>query len=126
MSGNAFTEKSVAGALTRPIKKLRRQQDIARRVFFLQTADRRHANDPADIEGTKRINIGPMIQFMRQNPVSASVWRQKVNAAAEHCSADDRIGGRAERRLDFVFSQARKTFQMIQATAADNSDGRLI
>jgi hypothetical protein len=52
--------------------------------------------------------------------------RQKVNAAAEHCSADDRIGGRAERRLDLVFGQARKTFQMIEAAAADNSDGRLI
>src|SRR5438132_11257614 len=126
MGGNALAEKSVASALTCPIKKLRRQQNVARRVFFLQTSDRRHANDPADVEGTKRINIRPMIQFMRQNPVSASVSRQKVNAAAEHCSADDRIGGRAERRLDLVFGQARKTFQMIEATAADNSDGRLI
>src|SRR2546428_10090764 len=122
MAGNALAEKSVARALTCPIKKLRRQQDVARSVFFLQTADRRHANDPADVEGTKRINIRPMIQFMRQNPVSASVSRQKVNAAAEHCSADDRIGGRAERRLDFVFGQVGKAVQMIEAAAADNSD----
>jgi hypothetical protein len=110
VGGDALAEKGVASALTCPIKKLRWQQNVARRVFFLQTSDRRHANDPADVEGTKRINIRPMIQFMRQNPVSASVSRQKVNAAAEHCSADDRIGGRAERRLDLVFGQVGKTF----------------
>src|SRR5437660_9015491 len=126
MGGNALTEKGVAGVLTRPIKRLRRQQDVARSVFFLQTADRRHANDPADVEGTKRINIRPMIQFMRQNPVSASVSRQKVNTATEQCSADDRIGGRAERRIDLVFGQVGKTFDMIETAAADNSDGWLI
>src|SRR5207244_4664143 len=100
--------------------KLRWQQNVARRVFFLQTSDRRHANDPADVEGTKRINIRPMIQFMRQNPVHPSMSRQKVNAAAEHCSADDRIGGRADRRLDLVFGQASTTYQNIRDAADDS------
>ena len=52
--------------------------------------------------------------------------RQKVNAAAEHCSADDRIGGRAERRLELLFGRVGKTFDLIEAAAADNSDGWLI
>src|SRR5438067_13418439 len=78
MGGNAVAEKSVAGALACPIKKLRRQQNVARSVFFLQTTDCRHANDPADVEGTERVNIRPMIQFMRQNSVAASMSRQKV------------------------------------------------
>src|SRR5438105_5861823 len=126
MGGNAFAEKTVAGALTCPIKKLRGQQDVARGIFFLQTADRRYANDPADVEGTERVNVRPMIQFMRQNPVPASMSRQKVNTATEHGPADDRIGRRAERRIDFVFGQVRKTFQVIETAAADNPDGWLI
>src|SRR6476620_6840797 len=126
VGGDALAEKGVASALTRPIKKLRWQQNLPRRIFFLQTSDRRHANDPADVEGTKRIDIRPMIQFMRQNPVPPSMSRQKVNAAAEHCSADDRIGGRAERRLDLVFGQVGKTFDMIETAAAHNSDGWLV
>jgi hypothetical protein len=63
---------------------------------------------------------------MRQNPVSESVSRQKVNAATEQRPADDRIGGRSEGRLDLVFDQVGKTFDMIKAAAADNSDGWLI
>jgi len=67
-----------------------------------------------------------MIQFMRQNPVPSSMPRQKVNAATKHGSADDRIGGRAEGRIDFVFGQIGKAFQVIEAAAADNSDAWLI
>src|ERR1700750_915885 len=111
MCGDALAEKGMASALTRPIKKLRGQQNVAQRVFFLQTSDRRHANDPADVEGTERVNVRPMIQFMRQNPVPPSMSRQKVNAAAEHCSADNQIGGRAERRLDMVFGPGGKNFR---------------
>jgi hypothetical protein len=116
----------VAGALTGSIKKLRRQQNVARGVFFLQTADRRYANDPADIEGTERVNVRPMIQFMRQNPMSASMSGQKVNAATEQCSADNRIGGRAEGGIDFVFGQVRKSFDVIKPTATNDPDRWLI
>src|SRR4030095_1852920 len=116
----------MAGAHTCPVKKLRRQEDIAWRVFFLQTAHRRNANNPADVEGTERVDVRPVIQFMRQNPVPASVSRQKINAATRDCSADDRIGRDAEGRIDFVFGQIRKAFQVIETAAADNSDGWLI
>ena len=126
MGGNAFPEKSVAGAQTRPVKELRRQENVARRVFFLQTADRCNANNPADVEGTERINVRSMIQFVRQNPVPASMSRQEVNAATKHCSADDRIGRRAEGRIDLVLGQVGKAFQMIETAAADNPDGWLI
>src|SRR5437762_2038850 len=126
MGGNALSEKSVAGAQTCPVKKLRRQEDIARRVFFLQSPDRRNANNPANVEGTERINVRPMIQFMRQNPVAASMSRQKINAATKHCAADDRVGGRAEGRVDLVFGQVGKAFQVIETAAADNPDSWLI
>src|SRR5207247_6586908 len=126
VGGNAFPEKSVAGAQTCPVKKLRRQEDIAWRVFFLQTAGRRNANNPADVEGTERVNIRPMIQFMRQNPVPSSMSRQKTNAATTHCAADDPVGGRAEGRVDFVFGQVGKAFQVIETAAAYNPDSWLI
>src|SRR5207247_10563365 len=96
MGGNAFPKKSVAGAQTCPGKKLRRQEDIAWRVFFLQTAGRRNANNPADVEGTERVNIRQMIQFMRQNPEPSSISRQKINAATKHCDVGHEVGRRAE------------------------------
>ena len=92
MSGNAFAKKSVARALTCSVKKLRRHQDIARRVFFLQTADRRYANDPADVEGTQRVNVRPMIQLMRENAMAAPVPGQKINLPSMHLAADNSDG----------------------------------
>ena len=126
MGRDSFAEKRVAGAQAHPIKKLRRQQDIARGVRFLQTAHCRYANDPADIERTQRVNIRAMIQFVGEDAMPTSMSRQKINAAAEHCSANDGVRRRAERRLDLVFGQLGKILQVVEATAADNSDCWLV
>ena len=122
----SFAKKRVTRAQTRPIKKLLWQQDVARGIFLLQTADRCHANDPTDVERTQRVNIRAMIQFVRQDTVSTSVPGQKINAATGHCSADDGIGWCAERRFDFVFGELGKTFQLVEATAADNANRWLV
>src|SRR4029077_15563833 len=82
MRGNAFAEECMKSALAGAIKKLRRQDHVTRRVFLLQTAYGRHRNDPANIQRTECIDVGPMIYFMRQNAVTATVPRQKVNLTA--------------------------------------------
>ena len=76
---NAFAEKCVCAALARPIVKLRRQENITRRIFFLQAANGRDANNPANVKRAQRINIRAMIQLVRQNPMTASVSWQKIN-----------------------------------------------
>jgi hypothetical protein len=54
------------------------------------------------------------------------VSRQKINAAAKHCSADYRVRRRAEGCLDLVFGQVGKIFQVVEAAAADNPDRWLL
>ena len=76
---DAVAEKRVARAFAGPIVELRRQHHVSRCVLLLQTADRRHRNNPPDIQRSKRVNIGPVIYFVRQNPVAAAMPRQKIN-----------------------------------------------
>jgi hypothetical protein len=76
---NAFTEKCMSRALTGTIVKLRGQDQISRRILLLQAANRRHRNNPANIQRPKRVNVGAIINFVRQNPMAAAVSRQKVN-----------------------------------------------
>ena len=82
MRGDPAAKKGVLRPLARPVVKLRGQEHIARRIFFLQTADRGHANDPAHVQGTERIDVGAMIQFVRENAMPAAVARQKIHLPA--------------------------------------------
>src|SRR5262249_5379270 len=102
---NAPTEKRMNGALAGSIVELRWQNYIAWRVFFLQTADRRHGNDPANVQGAQRINIRAVIYFVRQNPMATTMSRQKVNLTPTQFSADKCIGWRSKWRVDLVFSR---------------------
>ena len=77
--GDAFAKKCVLGAPAGPVEKLRRQEHVARRIFFLQTADRRDANNPANVQRTQRVNVGPMIQLVREDAMPAAVPRQKID-----------------------------------------------
>src|ERR1700719_4667363 len=70
---DSFSKERVNSAQTGAVVKLRRQQDIARRVFLLQTAHSGNADDPADVQRTQRPNVCAMVEFMGQNAVSASV-----------------------------------------------------
>ena len=126
MSRDSFPEKGVAGSPARPIEELGGQDNVARGIFLVQTANCRHANDPAHVKRTQRVNVRTMIQFVRQDSMAASVSRQKINGATEHGSPNDEIGGRAERCLDFVFSQPGETFHVVEAAPADNSNRWLV
>ena len=108
--GDAFAEKCVRRPLTGAIVKLRRQDHIARRVFFLQAADRRHGNDPADVQGNGARRC------WRDDSIRAaeSDARGRVGAknkpAGREFPAHDRIRRRAERRLDLVFRRIAESF----------------
>ena len=79
MRSDTFAKERVSGALACAIEKLRGQEDIAWRVFFLQAADRCHADDPADVKRAERVDVGAVIQFMWQDPMAAAVPRQEIN-----------------------------------------------
>ena len=95
--GDAVAEKGVLRPLAGAVEKLRRQDNVARRVFLLQAADRGHANDPAHVQRTERIDIRAMIQLVRQKAMAAPVPRQKINLPAINFAANDRIGRAAQK-----------------------------
>ena len=90
---------------------------------ILQAADRCHANDPADVERTQRVNIGPVIYFMRENSVAPAMPWQKIYLAAAYFSANERVRRRAKRRVDLVFARLTHLFHLIQTAATDDPDG---
>ncbi len=124
--GDATSEKSVVGPLAGAIEKLRGQEHIARRVFFLQTAYRRHADNPPDIQRTERIDIRAMIQLVRKQPVSASVPGQEINLPSMHLPSDDRIGGIAKRCFDALLGRVFHPLHLIEAASADDANCRCI
>jgi hypothetical protein len=75
--------------LTGSIVKLRGQDQISRRVFFLQTTNRPDRNDPANVQQAERVNIGAVIYFVWQNPMSAAMSGQKVNLPLAQFSTDE-------------------------------------
>jgi len=124
--GDAFAEKRVLGALAGSIEELRRQQDISGRVLLLQTADSGDANDPANVERTQGVNVRPVIQLVRQEPMAAAMTRKKVNLPAVHSSAYDRVGRLAERRFDPLLGRIFHAFHLVEAASADDPNGRRV
>ena len=109
-----------------PVEKLRRQKHIPRRVFFLQASDGCDANDPAHVERTERVDVGAMVQLVREQAVSAPVPRQKVNLPAVHLATDDRVRRIAERRRDATLGRIFDAFHLIKAAPTDDADRRTL
>src|SRR5437016_1713093 len=113
MRNNSLAEKCVLRAQTGAVVELRRQQNVAWFVFLLQTTNRGNGNDPAHVERAQRVNIGPMIQFMRDNPVAAAMSRQKVNLPAAECAANQRVGRRTERCFNSMFGRVAQLLYLV-------------
>src|SRR2546430_16693575 len=107
--------RAQAGAVV----ELRWQQNVARFVFFLQTAHGCDGNDPSNIESTQGINVGAVVQFVRKNSVAPPMSRQKVDLPSVYGTADECIGWRAEWSVDFVLGRIAQLFHLIQTTPAD-------
>src|SRR5262249_54581915 len=89
--GNALSKKCMSITAARPVIKLRRQQNITRRIFFLQATYCRHRDEPAHVERAEGVDVGPVIDFVRQNSVTACVPRQKIDLATADLSANKHV-----------------------------------
>lgn len=63
-----------------------------------------------------------MVQLTRHEAMTAAMARQENDFASRQFSREKFIGWRTERRLDLDPFLMGKALDMIQATAADNSD----
>ena len=67
-------------------------------------------------------DVGAMIQFAGQNPVAASVARQKNHVASGEFAGEQIIGRRAERRFDLHPFLVGEAFEVVKSGAADDAD----
>jgi len=104
------------------VEKLIGQDDVARRVFFLQRTDGTDADDPRNSQFFHRPDVRAMVQFTGQNAVTAGVAREEDDFAPGQGAGEQFIGGWTERRFDFHPFLIRETFDGIQAAAANDAD----
>ena len=63
-----------------------------------------------------------MIQLVGQETMAACVSRQKINLTPAQFSADERVGRRTKRRVDFLFGHILQAIHLVQTAAPDNAD----
>ena len=107
---------------TSSVKKLIGNHKIHRRVFRLQTADRRHRQNIFDAEQLHRVDVRSIGNLSRREFMPASMTRQKSDRHALQLANNKRIRRRAKRSLDFLFTHILEFRHLIEPAAADDSD----
>ncbi len=67
-----------------------------------------------------------MVQLVREQAMSASMPRQKIDLPAMHSATDDRVGWIAKRRRDAAFGWVLHAFHLIEAAPTDDTDCRCL
>jgi hypothetical protein len=119
---DAAAEEGVLRTAAGPVEVLRRQDDVARFVLLLQASDCGHADDPAHIQGAKRVDIRPVIQLVREDAMTASVSGEKIDLPACKFAAEDDVGWRAKGCVDGVLGGVGERLHLVKATATDDPD----
>ena len=101
-----FAEKR-GDASACPIEKLIGNDELQRRVFFLQRSDGAQRQDAIDAQQFEPVNIGAKVQLRWRMAMAASVPRKKRDLFARELPDHVRIRRHAPRRLDRPFLRAR-------------------
>ena len=111
-----------ADAPLRAIEELVGHDDVERRVFVLEAADRARRDDALDAEHLEAVDVGAEVQLGRQDAVADAVPRQERHALAAQRADDVRPGRIAKRRRDRLLFAVGQLGHVVQAAAADDSD----
>jgi hypothetical protein len=122
MSYEPVTKEGVVGSITSAVVVLVGHEDMARSILFLKASDRSDADDEANPKRAQSPDIGTVINFGRKKAMTTGVAREKDDFASSKGAPHEGIGGRAVRSLDGEFLQVSKTFELIEAAAADYAD----
>src|SRR3546814_3625749 len=82
------------------------------------------AHDLGDAGALQGVDVGTGVQRRGRQLVAAAVARQEPQPLAVQLAAQQRIGGRAEGRLDAAPPGVAEALDLVDAAAADNSDDR--
>src|SRR3546814_2163563 len=82
------------------------------------------AHDLGDAGALQGVDVGTGVQRRGRQLVAAAGARQEHQPLAVQLAAQQRIGGRAEGRLDAVPLGVAEALDLVDAAAADNADDR--
>ena len=119
MRHNAIPKKCVH-PVPRAVKKLIRNHKIHRFMFFFQRANGRDGNNPLHSQHFEAINVCAEVEFGRQNPVSASMPREKSDLASFQRTQHEGVRGLSKRGVQFDFTCFGQPGHRIKPAAADN------
>src|ERR1043165_6980831 len=109
-------------ARARAVEELFGADHVERRVTLLQRADRLGRKYLLDAEQLHRVDVRAERKLRRQKAVAATVARQEGDALAFERAHDERVRGRAERRVNRDLFDLRQLRHLVEAAAADDSD----
>src|SRR5664279_2987936 len=121
MGYDAAPEEGVVRRLLGAVEELINDDDVTRLVFFLQRADGADADDPLNAKLFHGPDVGPMVQFARQNPMTASMAREKNHVTPGKFAGEQIVGGIAERRFDLHPFLVGEAFKVVKSGAADDA-----
>src|SRR5262245_42820011 len=122
MGHDAASKKRMLEIALGAVEELVHQHDVAGTILFLERTDGADTDDPGDSELLQGPEVGPVVQFARQNAVSAAVSREENDFAPGEFACEQLIRRWAERGFDlhpFLVSEA---FQVVKPAAADDAD----
>src|SRR5687767_5547387 len=120
MRGEPAAEKRADAAL-RAVEELVGYDNVERRVFLFQAADRTRRNDPLDAEHLEAEYVRAEVQLGRKEAMARTVPCQKRDTLAAQRA--DQIGTRriAERSLERCLFPIGQLGHVVQAAAADDT-----
>src|SRR6185437_6596104 len=121
---NAIPKKCVH-PVPRTVKKLIGNYKIQRFMFLFQRANGRDGNNPLHSQHFEAINVCSEVQFGRQNPMSASMPREKSNLSSFERAQYEGVGRRSKRGVQFDLACFGQPRHGIKSAAADNPNFRL-
>jgi hypothetical protein len=106
----------------RAIDELVDEDDVAGPDLFPHGTDGRCGEDPLDAQALQRVNIGPVVDFGRQQTMPPAVPCQKRRRAPYQGTDENVVRGAAERSVDPHLGSSLEPSQLVESTAADEGD----
>src|SRR5690606_28002456 len=119
---DAATEKAVVKGSLGPIDELIDEDDVARFVSALESADSADAENPFHAETSECPDVGAVVQFARQDAVTAAMAGKEDDLAAFQSAGQEVTGRISERSFDFDPLGVDEAFDVVQAAPADNAN----
>jgi hypothetical protein len=88
----------------------------------MEAANCTDAEDPANVERSKRENVGAMVQFRRQQAMAPGMSREEINLTPVNRSGNKRVGRSTKRRIHEDFCWIFEIFNLVKTAASDNAN----